>query len=125
MSLAIILLGVLFLWIVVKHYYYSFRFPPGVNFINILRMNFLYECRFGSFLYITMYIEKKLQKHCLYEKFVCKMLMKLTTGLPRLPVVGTVPFLRGETGSRVLLSSVNLIPKYGDIIGYFMGPNIK
>jgi len=51
--------------------------------------------------------------------------MKLTTGLPRLPVVGTVPFLRGETGSRVLLSSVNLISKYGDIIGYFMGPNIK
>ena len=74
MSLAIILLGVLFAWIVVKHYYYSFQFPPG---------------------------------------------------LPRLPVVGTVPFLRGETGSRVLLSSVNLIPKYGDIIGYFMGPTIK
>jgi hypothetical protein len=46
-------------------------------------------------------------------------------GLPRLPVVGTIPFLKGEIGSRVVLSSVKLIPKYGDIIGYFMGPSVK
>jgi hypothetical protein len=33
--------------------------------------------------------------------------------------------LKGEIGSRVVLSSVKLIPKYGDIIGYFMGPSVK
>ena len=46
-------------------------------------------------------------------------------GLPRLPLVGSFPFMNGEIGSRVILSSVKLIPKYGDVIGYFMGPRIK
>jgi len=51
----------------------------GVNFINILRTNFLYERRFSSFFYIHV-TREKLPKQRLYEKFVCKMLMKLTTG---------------------------------------------
>jgi len=50
---------------------------PGVNFINILRTNFSYECRFGSFFYLHV-TRKKLPKQRSYEKFVSKMLMKLT-----------------------------------------------
>ncbi len=46
----------------------------GVNFINILRT---YFCRFGSFFYINV-TREKLPKQRLYEKFVRKMLMKLT-----------------------------------------------
>jgi len=29
---------------------------PGVNFINIIRANFLYECLFGSFFYLHTYV---------------------------------------------------------------------
>jgi hypothetical protein len=53
---------------------------PRVNFINILCANFLYECHFGSFFNVRVTIEK-LPKQCSYEKFVGKMLMKLTTPL--------------------------------------------
>jgi hypothetical protein len=74
MSLLVVVILALFIWILVKHFYISYRFPPG---------------------------------------------------LPRLPLVGTLPFLNGEIGSRVLISSVKLIPKYGDILGYFMGPSVK
>jgi len=49
----------------------------GVNFINILRTNFLYKCCFGSFSLVTC-TSKKLPKQRLYEKFVSKMLVKLT-----------------------------------------------
>jgi len=42
-----------------------------VNFINILRTNFLYECRFGSFFYVHV-TREKLPKRCSYEKFACK-----------------------------------------------------
>jgi len=42
----------------------------GVNFINVFRTLFSYECRFGSF--FSMYVQH------LYEKSVRKMLMKLT-----------------------------------------------
>ncbi len=58
--------------------------PPGVNFINILRMKFLYERRFGSFSYVHVTREKLPKQHW-YEKFVCKMLMKLTTVVPPKP----------------------------------------
>jgi hypothetical protein len=74
MSPVLIFVAVVVAWLLAKHFYLSFRFPPG---------------------------------------------------LPRLPVVGTIPFLNGETGSRVVLSSVKLIPKYGDVLGFFMGPSIK
>ena len=59
----------------------------------------------------------------LYKHFSVS--FRFPPGPPRLPVVGTAPFLNGETGARVLLSSVKLIPKYGDVIGYFMGPSVK
>ena len=73
-TIFIAIVAAVIVWILLKHFYLSFRFPPG---------------------------------------------------LPRLPVVGTIPFLNGETGSRVLLSSVKLIPKYGDVLGFFMGPTVK
>jgi len=43
-------------------------------------------------------------------------------GLPRLPLVGTVPFLKGQNGTKIIMSSVKLIPKYGKLIGYYIGP---
>jgi len=124
MSLVIILLSVLIIWVVAKHLYDSYRFPPGVNFINILHKLF---CRFpfAKKSQSRTVIREKLCKTLLYEKCECKKLMKLSTGLPRLPLVGSLPFLNGEIGSRVMLSSVKLIPKHGDILGYFMGPHIK
>jgi len=48
-----------------------------VNFINILRTNFLYECCFGSFFYVHV-TRKKLQKQRSCKKFVRKMLVTLT-----------------------------------------------
>jgi len=50
------------------------KLTPVVNFINIKRANFLYE-----FIYIA---KTKLEKGRSYEKFVRKMLMKLTPGFP-------------------------------------------
>ena len=50
---------------------------PVVNFINIVCTNFSYDRHFGSFSLVT-YTQKKLPKRHLYEKFVRKMLMKLT-----------------------------------------------
>ncbi len=50
---------------------------PGVNFINILCMNFSYERCCGSFFYVHVSREKLPQQRS-YEKFVHKMLMKLT-----------------------------------------------
>jgi hypothetical protein len=49
---------------------------PEVNFINIKRTNFSYKCHVLEAFSSYMYVEKR---H-LYEKFVCKMLMKLTPG---------------------------------------------
>jgi hypothetical protein len=54
-----------------------------------------------------------------------KSFITTTTGVPRLPIVGSIPFLNGETGSRIVLSSVKLIPKYGDVLGFFLGPVVK
>ncbi len=54
----------------------SYKFPT-VNFINIIRTNFLYEHSFDSFFYIHV-TRKKLPKQHSYEKFVRIMLMKLT-----------------------------------------------
>jgi len=51
----------------------------GVNFINILRTNFSYKRHFGSFFYVHV-TRENLPKQRLHEKFVCKILMKLTTG---------------------------------------------
>jgi len=51
----------------------------GVNFINILRTNFLFEGRFGSFFYVHV-TREKLPNQRSYEKVVRKMLMKLTIG---------------------------------------------
>ncbi len=53
------------------------KVSPIVDFINILRTNFLYELCFGSFALVTCR-QKKLPKRSSYKKFVCKMLMKLT-----------------------------------------------
>ncbi len=53
----------------------------GVNFINIKRTNFSYECRFGSFYYLHV-TRKKLQKQSSYEKFTHLTLMKLTIEFP-------------------------------------------
>jgi len=50
------------------------KLSPSVNLINVKRANFSYKCcilaAFSSYIYI--------KKRCLYEKFVHKMLMKLT-----------------------------------------------
>ncbi len=43
----------------------------GVNFFNVNRSNFLYQCHFGSFYYIHVTREKLVKQH-LYKKFVCK-----------------------------------------------------
>jgi len=50
---------------------------PIVNFINILRANFLYKSLFGSYFYLFV-TREKLPKRRSYEKFARKMLMKLT-----------------------------------------------
>jgi len=63
--------------------------PPGpnvakaisfVNFINILRMIFLYEHSFSSFFYVHV-TREKLPKQRSYEKQVRITLMKLTAAL--------------------------------------------
>jgi hypothetical protein len=54
------------------------KLTPGVNFINIIRANFSYECLFGSFLRTYVRRKKLPNRQCTYEKFVRKMLMKLT-----------------------------------------------
>jgi hypothetical protein len=56
-----------------------FVVSPAVNFINILRANFLYERRFDSFSPVIC-TSKKAVKQWSYEKFVHKMLIKLTPG---------------------------------------------
>jgi hypothetical protein len=50
----------------------------GVNFMNILRTIFSYDCCYGSFFCVHV-TREKLPKQRLYKKFVHKMLMKLTT----------------------------------------------
>jgi len=30
------------------------KLPPGVNFINVIRMNFLFKHHFGSFFYVLV-----------------------------------------------------------------------
>jgi len=52
----------------------------GVNFINILHTNCAYRRHFSSF-YNVHVTREKLQKQRSYEKFIHKMLMKLTQGL--------------------------------------------
>ncbi len=42
-------------------------------------------------------------------------------GPPRLPVVGCLFSLGGAMGSRLIIDSVQFIPKYGDLIGYVVG----
>ncbi len=49
----------------------------GGNFINILRTNFSYQRRFGSFFYKHV-TREKLPKQRSYEKSARKMLLKLT-----------------------------------------------
>jgi len=53
---------------------------PLVNFINGKRTNYLYERYVSAAFFSYMYVEKQ----CLYEKFVHKMLMKLTPCYPYL-----------------------------------------
>jgi len=52
----------------------------GVNFINVKRARFLYECHFGSFFLLTYTCRKKLPKWRSYEKRARLTLMKLTPG---------------------------------------------
>jgi len=52
--------------------------PPGVNFINILRTNFLYESALLSFFFYLHVTREKLPKRLSYKKGTHKMLMKLT-----------------------------------------------
>jgi len=49
-------------------------------YVRIFRTNFLYEHCLGSFFYVHV-AREKLPKQGSYEKFVRKMLMKLTTGV--------------------------------------------
>jgi len=49
------------------------KLAPAVNFINVKRTNFSYECRISAAFSSYMYTEKRRS----YKKFVCKMLMKL------------------------------------------------
>jgi hypothetical protein len=58
---------------------HKMKLTSVVNFINILHTNFLYERYFGSFFYIHV-TREKLPERRSYEKFSCKMLMKLTPG---------------------------------------------
>ena len=46
-------------------------------------------------------------------------------GPPRYPLVGSLPSLKGEIGSRIMLSSTKLADKYGKLMGYFMGPWVR
>jgi len=48
--------------------------PSGLNFINVLRTNFSYECQISAAFSSYMYVEKQRS----YEKFVRLTLMKLT-----------------------------------------------
>jgi len=57
------------------------KLTTGVNFINIIRANFSYECLFGSFLRTYVRRKKLPKRQRTYEKFVRKMLMKLTAVL--------------------------------------------
>ncbi len=56
--------------------HYLTKSQPGVNFINIKRTNFSYKRRVLAAFSSYMYIEKWRS----YEKFVRKMMMKLTPG---------------------------------------------
>jgi len=49
----------------------------AVNFINILRTNFLYQCRFDSFFYVHV-TREKMPKQLSYQKRMHITLMKLT-----------------------------------------------
>jgi hypothetical protein len=53
------------------------EFQTEVNFINISGTHFSYKHCFGSFFYVHVTREKLLKQRS-YEKFVRKMLMKLT-----------------------------------------------
>jgi len=77
----------------------------GVNFINVLRMHFSYQRRFGSFFSSYMYFTytwKKLPERLSYEKLVRIKLMKLTDGRlspkPQTDGFGIldVEFIRGQ-----------------------------
>jgi len=70
------------------------RWWIGVNFINVKRARFSYECHFGSFSLLTYIRRKKLPKWCLYEKCVRIMLMKLTAARWKKPFSGTVKSVR-------------------------------
>ena len=50
------------------------KLTTGVNFINVKRTNFSYKRRFFTY----MYLEKSCQNDVSNEKFVRKLLMKLT-----------------------------------------------
>jgi hypothetical protein len=52
------------------------KLTPVVNFINVKRTNFSYERRISAAFSSYTYVEKRRS----YEKFVRKMLMKLTPG---------------------------------------------
>jgi len=56
------------------------KLTPGVNFINILRAHFLYECELHRFSLITIWLCDFWLKD-IGEKCACKMLMKLTPGI--------------------------------------------
>jgi len=63
------------------------KWRTGVNFINILRTNFLYELHISAAFSSYMYVEKRRS----YEKFVRIMLMKLTPGLANSHMFGEQP----------------------------------
>jgi len=54
----------------------------------------VYERHFSSFFYVHV-TREKLPKHHSYEKYACKMLMKLTPGRESLEIAGC-RFLRGR-----------------------------
>ncbi len=61
------------------------KLTPVVNFINVLRVNFLYECRFGSFFKLRFGFGEKF-----VQKAAHKMLLKLTPAAQCLDLVFSV-----------------------------------
>jgi len=79
-SLSSFLLSLLSPFLSLSSFLLYLFFPLCVNFINVMRTNFLYERRFGSFFYVYVTREKLLKQRS-YEKFARITLMKLTVFL--------------------------------------------
>jgi len=93
------------------HGFWQAKFTSVVNFINFKCTNFLYKRRVSAAFSSYMYVEKQ----CSYEKFVHKMLMKLTHGgsitglkqftlLPQLPPKAMLYFKVVKIDAKIIIS---------------------